>query len=485
LPDVHAPDTTAVDWQGAVDLVRSRDWGCEYSEGRQVLPAPLGAAEFPTRGEYGAALRVRQIPEITSISRPFDVGQIDFDMDLRELQGQGSRPLWWCKATGAGSIEGLLEARARVVSLFAGRTLDVVVRVALIVLVLLSQRRIVGGLTAGGVKYMAALKVLFIGGTGIISSACSRLALERGVELHLLKRTGASIRPIPEGAEIHLADVREPQSVRDALGGQEFDVVVDWVAFTPEHVATDVELFSGRTGQYVFISSASAYQTPPERLPVTESTPLSNPYWAYSRQKIASERHLFAEYRNSGFPVTVVRPSHTYDATTVPFDGGWTVIDRMRRGEGVVVHGDGTSLWTITHHEDFARGFLGLLAKQEAIGEAFHITSDESPTWNSIYSSMARAAGVVPDLVHVPSDAVMAVDEDWGAGLLGDKAHSMVFDNAKIRNLVPDFTGFIPFEEGARQIVEWYDAHPEHKVVDERMNALMDKLVQAYRPRAL
>lgn len=332
---------------------------------------------------------------------------------------------------------------------------------------------------------MSGLKVLFIGGTGIISSACSRLAVERGIDLHLLKRTDSSIRPLPAGATIHLGDIRRPETVRDALGDLEFDVVVNWVAFTPQHVSTDVELFSGRTGQYVFISSASAYQTPPDRLPVTESTPLSNPYWAYSRQKIECERSVFAAHRDTGFPATVVRPSHTYDPTMVPFDGGWTVVDRMRKGQGVVVPGDGTSLWTITHHEDFARGFLGLLGDGEAIGEAFHITSDESPTWNYIYEAIARAAGVSADLVHVPSDAVMAVDDEWGAALLGDKANSMVFDNAKIRRLVPDFTGFIPFEDGARQIVDWYDAHPDHKVVDARMNTLMDKLVQAYRPRAL
>lgn len=332
---------------------------------------------------------------------------------------------------------------------------------------------------------MTALKVLFIGGTGIISSACSRLAVERGIDLHLLKRTESSIRPLPAGVTVHLGDIRRPETVRAALGDLEFDVVVNWVAFTPEHVSTDIELFSGRTGQYVFISSASAYQTPPDRLPVTESTPLSNPYWAYSRQKIACEASVFAAHRDAGFPATVVRPSHTYDPTMLPFDGGWTVVDRMRKGQGVVVPGDGTSLWTITHHEDFARGFLGLLGNREAIGEAFHITSDESPTWNFIYEAIARAAGVSADLVHVPSDAVMAVDAEWGASLLGDKANSMVFDNAKIRRLVPDFTGFVPFEDGARQIVAWHDAHPEHKVVDDRMNTLMDKLVQAYRPRAL
>ncbi|QYN21492.1 NAD-dependent epimerase/dehydratase family protein [Amycolatopsis sp. DSM 110486] len=332
---------------------------------------------------------------------------------------------------------------------------------------------------------MTALKVLFIGGTGIISSACARLALERGVDLHLLKRSATSARPAPPGAVVHLGDIRRPDTVREVLREHEFDVVVNWVAFTREHVAADVKLFSGRTNQYVFISSASAYQTPPARLPVTESTPLRNPYWAYSRRKIECEELLTAEYRETGFPVTVVRPSHTYDPTMVPFDGGWTVIDRMRRGKGVVVPGDGTSLWTITHHADFARGFVGLLGRHEAIGEAFHITSDESPTWNHIYTAMARAAGVTPDLVHVPSDAVMAVDEEWGSALLGDKANSMVFDNSKIRRLVPDFAGFIPFDHGAREIIDWYDSNPEHQVVDERMDALMDRLVDAYRPRPL
>jgi len=327
--------------------------------------------------------------------------------------------------------------------------------------------------------------VLFIGGTGIISSACARLAVERGIELHVLKRNRSSLRPVPEGVVVHEGDVRDAGSVRRALGDQEFDVVVDWVAFTPEHVQTDVDLFAGRTGQYVFISSASAYQTPPLRLPITESTPLRNPFWAYSRDKIACEDLLVAAYRDTGFPVTVVRPSHTYDAAAVPFDGGWTVVDRMRRGAEVVVPGDGTSLWTITHNTDFARGFVGLLGRSEAIGEAFHITSDEAPTWNRIYTAVAAAAGVEPRLVHVPSDAIAAADPEWGAGLLGDKAHSSVFDNTKVRRLVPDFVATVPFERGAREIVEWHDAHPEQKTVDARVDALMDRLVDAYRPRPL
>jgi nucleoside-diphosphate-sugar epimerase len=332
---------------------------------------------------------------------------------------------------------------------------------------------------------MTALRVLFIGGTGIISSACTRLAVERGIELHLLKRNRSSLRPVPEGVVVHEGDVRDPGSVRAALGDQDFDVVVDWVAFTPDHVQTDVDLFTGRTGQYVFISSASAYQTPPARLPVTESTPLRNPFWTYSQDKIACEDLLVAAYRDTGFPATVVRPSHTYDAATLPFDGGWTVVDRMRRGAEVVVHGDGTSLWPLTHNTDFARGFIGLLGRSETIGEAFHITTDEALPWNRIYTAIAEAAGVETRLVHVPSDAIAAADAEWGAGLLGDKAHSMLFDNSKVRRLVPDSAATVPFQRGAQEIVEWHDAHPEHQSVDPRMDALMDRLVEAYRPRPL
>lgn len=332
---------------------------------------------------------------------------------------------------------------------------------------------------------MSALKVLFIGGSGIISSACSALAVEQGLDLTVLNRGSTTTRPLPDGARVLQADVRDPASVREALGDEEFDVVVDWVAFTPDHVRTDVELFTGRTGQYVFISSASAYQTPPLRVPVRESTPLRNPFWQYSRDKIACEELLTAAYREDGFPVTVVRPSHTYDKTLLPFDGGWTVVDRMRRGKEVVVHGDGTSLWTLTHHRDFARGFTGLLGNERALGEAVHITSDEALPWDAIYRTVAAAAGVEPRLVHVPSDAIAAADAEWGAGLLGDKAHSMVFDTTVLRTLVPGFAATIPFARGAREVVEWYDADPSRQVVDAHMDGVMDRLVEAYRPRAL
>jgi nucleoside-diphosphate-sugar epimerase len=230
----------------------------------------------------------------------------------------------------------------------------------------------------------------------------------------------------------------------------------------------------------VFISSASAYQTPPARVPVTESTPLRNPYWQYSRDKIACEDLLMAAYRDEGFPATIIRPSHTYDQTLVPFDGGWTVLGRMLAGKPVIVHGDGTSLWTLTHHDDFARAFVPLLGHPRTIGEAIHITSDDVLTWNQIADAFAAALGVTARLVHVPSDAIAAADPAWGAGLLGDKAHSMVFDNAKLRGLVPGWQAVIPFEQGAREIVEWYLADQARQVTDPGLDATMDKLAAAW-----
>ncbi|MDQ1585313.1 MAG: hypothetical protein QOH80_678, partial [Actinomycetota bacterium] len=275
-------------------------------------------------------------------------------------------------------------------------------------------------------------------------------------------------------------DIRDPAAAKEALGSLEFDSVVDWVAFTPDHVLADLDMFRGRTGQYVFISSASAYQTPPERLPVTESTPLRNPNWRYSRDKIACEDLLIGAYREEGFPATIVRPSHTYDQTTVPFDGGWTAVARMRQGKPVIVQGDGTSLWTLTHHVDFARGFVPLLGHPRTLGEAFHITSDDVLTWDQIARSLATAAGVEPRIVHVSSDAIAAADPEWGAGLLGDKAHSMIFDNSKLRSVVPDYRATIPFEQGAREIVGWHDADASRQKVDARLDAVMDRLVERY-----
>jgi len=327
---------------------------------------------------------------------------------------------------------------------------------------------------------MSDLKVLFIGGSGVISSACSRLAVERGVDLYVLNRGSTTARPVPDEATLLRGDIRDPASAKEALGLLEFDAVVDWVAFTPDHVQADLDLLRSRTRQYVFISSASAYQTPPERVPVTESTPLRNPYWQYSRDKIACEDLLVRAYRQEGFPATIVRPSHTYDKTSVPLDGGWTSLARMRQGKPVVVHGDGTSLWTLTHHVDFARGFVPLLGHPRTVGDAFHITSDDVLTWNQIVQNLAAAAGVEPRIVHVPSDAIAAANPEWGAGLLGDKAHSMVFDNSKLRSVVPEYRATIPFEHGAREIVDWHDADASRQQVDAGMDALMDRLVEKY-----
>lgn len=323
------------------------------------------------------------------------------------------------------------------------------------------------------------MNVLFIGGTGVISSACSDLAVERGIELYLLNR-GQSTRAAPAAAHIVHADARDKDAVAAALGSMQFDVVVNWIAFTPDHIETDLALFRDRTRQYIFISSASVYQTPPARLPVTESTPLFNPYWDYSRAKIACEERLMRAYRDVQFPVTIVRPSHTYDRTTLPFQGRYTVIDRMRKGKKVIVHGDGTSLWVLTHHRDFARGFVGLLGNSQAIGEAVHITSDELLTWNQILDILAQAAGTRADVVHVPSALIAAFDPAWGASLLGDKAHSMIFDNTKIKRMVPAYAATIPFARGAEEIMAWYDADPARQIVDEGLDRRMDAIISAW-----
>ena len=329
---------------------------------------------------------------------------------------------------------------------------------------------------------MSALTVLFLGGTGIISSAAAVRAVELGHDLTVLNRGSSSTRPVPAGVEVLTGDVSDPGSVRRALGDRTFDVVVDFVAFTPDQVRADVDLFTGRTGQYVFISSASAYQKPVASLPIRESSPLRNPYWQYSRDKIACEDVLVGAYREHGFPVTIVRPSHTYDRTTVPITGGWTAIDRLRRGLEVVVPGDGTSLWTLTHHDDFARAFVGLLGLPAAVGDVFHITSDEALPWDQICTTLAAAAGVDdPGLVHVASESVAVVAPEWGPGLLGDKAHSVVFDNSKVKAAVPGWHATTSWATGAREIVEWFDADASRREVDPAAERAFDRLLAGAR----
>ena len=327
------------------------------------------------------------------------------------------------------------------------------------------------------------MRILLIGGTGIISSACSRLAVDRGHEVHLMVRGMTSrLRPPPAEAHILQADVRDPEQAQAALGGAHFDAVVDFVAFTSDHVRSDLELFRDRTEQFVFISSASAYHKPVRHLPITESTPLHNPFWEYSRNKIACEEILVDEYRERGFPMTIVRPSHTYDRTLLPFSAGGTVFKRILADKPVIVHGDGTSLWTLTHHRDFAVGLVGLLGNPKAIGEAFQITSDEAIPWNEIFLAMGVAVGKTPTLVHVPSDAIAQADPEWGDGLLGDKAHSVIFDNSKIRRVVPEFNPTISFHEGAREIAAFHLEHPDFAPLDPDRNATIEALVERFSP---
>lgn len=322
------------------------------------------------------------------------------------------------------------------------------------------------------------LSALFIGGTGTISSACVRRAVEEGVQVTVLNRGRTLGRAVPEGVRVLTGDIRDEAVATGLLANRSYDVVVDFVAYTPDEVRADVDRFAGRIGQLVLVSSASAYHKPVRGLPITESTPLANPFWQYARDKIACEEVLAAAYRDRGFPGTIVRPSHTYDRTYVPLEGGWTVVERMRRGAPVVVHGDGTSLWVLTHHDDFARAFVALLGNPSAVGDRFHITSDEVLTWDEVHRCLARAAGVdEPRLVHVASQAIAAAVPEWGPSLLGDKSHSVVFDNAKIRRLAPGWQARIPFFRGAEEIVAWHDADPARRRVDPLVDQAMDALV--------
>lgn len=325
------------------------------------------------------------------------------------------------------------------------------------------------------------MKVLFIGGTGFISTAVSRMAIERGMELYLLNR-GIRSSEIP-GAYQLTGDIHNPESMRNALKDYQFDVVVDWIAFTPEDVERDLQVFRGRTKQFVFISSASAYQKPVVNYLITESTLLENPYWEYSRNKIASEELLMKAYRNEDFPVTIVRPSYTYNTYLPVAIGGfgcYTLADRMMKGKPIIVHGDGTSLWVNTHAEDFAKGFLGLLGNEKAIGQAFHITSDEVLTWNQIYQTIADVLGVEAKMVHIPSDFIVKVEPNYEGPLFGDKTWSAVFDNSKIKSFVPEFQATISFREGLRRAVDWFAADMKRQQINEQVNAEMDQIIQKF-----
>ncbi|WP_432843187.1 NAD-dependent epimerase/dehydratase family protein [Dactylosporangium sp. CA-092794] len=326
------------------------------------------------------------------------------------------------------------------------------------------------------------MKVLYLGGTGAISAACAAASLRRGHEVWLLNRGRTRLRPVPAGVTAVTADLADPASVREALAGQRFDAVVDFLAFTAADAARAVEGFAGRTGQYVFISSASVYDRAGRRIPIDESTPRGNRHSAYSRDKIAAEDAFLAAHASAALPVTIVRPSHTYDEAKPPLPGGWTEVDRLLRGDELVVPADGTSLWTLTHAADLAVGLTGLLGDVRTLGETFHITSDEVLAWDDIYRILAAAAGVEPRLVHVPAEllALAAPDWRWTPLILGDLRFSSIFDNGKIRRFVPDFRPRVTWSEGARGILRWRAEHPGAAAADPPTDRILSRLVTGY-----
>jgi len=325
------------------------------------------------------------------------------------------------------------------------------------------------------------LKVLFIGGTGNISTSVSKLCVERGIDLYLLNRGTRKVEI--KGVKILKADISNINEVSSVLKDHNWDAVVNWIAFNESDIDRDLNLFRNKTKQYIFISSASVYQKPPLHPVLTESTPLYNPVWDYSKNKIACEERLNKAYREENFPITIVRPSHTYDTVIPVVIGGWTeytIIDRMKKGKKVIVHGDGTSLWIITHAIDFAKGFVGLLGHQQAIGHAFHITSDEILTWNQIYETVAEAVGVEANIVHIPSDFIVHQENSLEGSLLGDKSYSAIFDNTKIKMFVPDFKAVIPFNKGIKKTIEWFESDSERQIIKKETEDMMDRLISTY-----
>ena len=325
------------------------------------------------------------------------------------------------------------------------------------------------------------MKVLFIGGTGNISTASSKLAIQRGFELYHLNR-GVNKVEI-DGVRTILGDITKPKSL-DGLNKHHWDVVVNWIAFTPEDIERDLALFRGNTKQYIFISSASCYQTPLRYPLITESTPLYNNLWDYSANKIKCEDRLMQAYREEGFPITIVRPSLTYN-TVIPIAIGgfreYNTAARILKGKEIIIHGDGTSLWTVTHADDFAKGFVGLLGLTQAIGHAFHITSDEILSWNMIYGILAESLGCKLRPVHIASDFICQIEPSYTGTLLADKAESVIFDNSKIKTFVPGFKATIPFSEGIKRTLEWLDADPARKIINPGEESRIENILRAYR----
>ena len=329
------------------------------------------------------------------------------------------------------------------------------------------------------------MKVLLIGGTGTISSAVTQLLARQGADLTLMNR-GNRGDDVPDGVKVIVCDVNDEAMVAEKTAGETYDVVCQFVAYRPEQVQRDYRLFAGRTRQYIFISSAAAYHRPTADYRITEGTSLANPYWGYARDKAACEAFLMQMYRENNFPVTIVRPSHTYGDKYGPVGahgrkGNWQILQRMLSGKPVIIHGDGTSLWTITNNRDFAKGFVGLMRNPHAIGEAFHITSDESVTWNQLYATIAECLGVELKAVHVASEFLAQADPpyDMAGSLIGDKANSVVFDNSKLKRAVPGFQATVTAAEGIRRTVEYMTTHPECQVEDPEFDDWCDRLIEA------
>lgn len=329
------------------------------------------------------------------------------------------------------------------------------------------------------------MKILFIGGTGTISTAITKqLSKNNQHQLYLINR-GNRNKILPDNVTVISGDVNEESIIAETIKDFKFDVVADFIAFTPDQLERDYRLFQGKTKQFMFISSASAYQKPLSDFRITEGTPLSNPYWEYSRNKIACEDYLMKRYRENGFPVTIVRPSHTYDERSVPLgvhgaNGSWQVVKRILDGKPVIIHGDGTSLWTMTHNSDFAKGFIGLMGNLHTIGESVQITSDESLTWNQIYQTIADHLGVALKPYYVPSDFLDAVGNyDFMGGLIGDKSNSVVFDNRKLKRLVPGFVATKRFDEGIGETLRYVLDHEECQREDEEFDLWCDTVIEA------
>lgn len=328
------------------------------------------------------------------------------------------------------------------------------------------------------------MKALFIGGTGTISIAVSKLALEKGWELYLLNR-GNRNSMLPKGANIIKGDIEDESAISELIKDMNFDVVVDFIAFKKYQVERDFRLFSKKTKQFIFISSASVYQKPVGYYKITEGTPVYNPYWKYSQEKIECEEYLLEQYLKNKFPITIVRPSHTYGDFSVPVaihgkNGSWSVVERIMQGKKIIVPGDGNSLWVLTHNTDFAKGFVGLMGNPRAIGENVHITSDEILTWNQIMQTIAYVLGIEANIVHISTDFLCECNKDFIGSLLGDKSCCVAFDNSKIKRLVPEYIATTSFYQGVKKTIDFILNNEQYQKKDEEFNVWTDKVIDGY-----